>query len=590
MKETDLLKNKVLNELQITINQVTKSEDFLITENELKIKIEYSRNEKFGDYSSSFLMENKNSLKGDISEIGDKIITSLEKNPLFENISYTKPGFLNFQVSQNTLLNYIQESIFSDNQNDLYAHLENPQKIIFEFVSANPTGPLNIVSARAAATGDTICNLLEKAGNIVHREFYVNDFGNQVNLLGISCLARIREYLGENIQLQDENQTLDSKEIFEGNFIPYEGYRGDYLKDFAKQVYINPEYKEYIDTNLKNKNYTDLAFQLSDWTVETIVQEQKKDLEAFGVKFNEFFREKTLHNNDSVMKALENLKTSNDIAYMDGKTVFLSTKYGDDKDRVVVRDDGRPTYLLADIAYHKTKMDRGFTHIINIWGPDHYGYIQRLKGAMMSLGYPEHSFQITIAQQVNLLSKGEKVKMSKRLGQLQTMKDLLDYLGEHARDVGRYFFIMRSLETPLDFDLDLAKDESDKNPVFYLQYAHARICSIFREVGEDYSFEALQNIEMTEERKRLLFFIARFSEEVLDAAKSMEPHRLINYLQNLAKAFTKFYMAKNNRLKDCDGTTRKALAYICKATAICLREGLSLLGINALERLERVNS
>lgn len=587
MVERDLLKNLVLEELTNKIYNCIKTGEIKTKEDNVKIKIEYSRNEKFGDYSTSFLLENKNVLVGNPETIGAVLTNAFKNHIFFENVTFTKPGFINFKVSQEYLIDYLQKTIFSKNGESLYAKIDNPQKIIFEYVSANPTGPLNIVSARAAATGDAICNLLEKAGNIVHREYYVNDFGNQVDLLGVSCLARIREYLGEELRLQEVNQKIDANELFVGNYLPYEGYRGEYLIDYAKKVYLNPKYKPTIDEYLAEKKFAEIAMLVGDWTIEEIVSEQKEDLETFGVKFNNFFREKTLHQNQSVLGVLEDLKKSNDIYEEVGKQVFLSTKYGDDKDRVVVRDDGRPTYLLADIAYHKTKLDRGFSRMINIWGPDHYGYIQRLKGAMLSLGYPKEAFQIIIAQQVNLISKGEKVKMSKRLGKLQTMRDLFHFLGEHSKDVGRYFFTMRSLETPLDFDLDLAKDESDKNPVFYLQYAHARICSIFREVGETYSYEDVKHLETTEERKRLIFMVARFSEEVLDAAKNMEPHRLINYLQSLAKAFTKFYMSKNNRLKDCEENTKKGLAYICKSTAICLKEGLSILGIKALEKLER---
>jgi arginyl-tRNA synthetase len=321
--------------------------------------------------------------------------------------------------------------------------------------------------------------------------------------------------------------------------------------------------------------------------VERNLQTQKEDLISFGVNFDKFYSEKSLHESNSVLTVMDNLKKSGDIKEEDGKQVFTSTKYGDDKDRVVVRDDGRPTYLLADIAYHKTKIDRGFDQIINIWGPDHHGYIARLRGAMISLGFSESRFKVLISQQVNLISKGEKQKMSKRLGQFQTMKDLLEFLGESAKDVGRYFFIMRSLESPLDFDLDLAKEESDKNPVFYIQYAHARIHSIFRETGKEFSFENLKSLSLTEERRGLLFWVARFPEEVLDAGKNREPHRVANYLQNLSKAFTRFYGAKDNKLKDCDEKTRHGLAFICKSASITIKEGLDILGISSPEKMER---
>ena len=422
----------------------------------------------------------------------------------------------------------------------------------------------------------------------MHREFYVNDYGNQVFLLGVSCLSRLREHLtGVSLSFQEDGDTSSIETLLEKNILPGEGYRGEYIKEIAIQIYSDTNKKSVIDELLKTKSYQSLAEKFAVWAVERNLQTQKEDLISFGVNFDLFYSEKSLHESNSVLTVMDNLKKSGDIKEEDGKQVFTSTKYGDDKDRVVVRDDGRPTYLLADIAYHKTKIDRGFDQIINIWGPDHHGYIARLRGAMISLGFSESRFKVLISQQVNLISKGEKQKMSKRLGQFQTMKDLLEFLGESAKDVGRYFFIMRSLESPLDFDLDLAKEESDKNPVFYIQYAHARIHSIFRETGKEFSFENLKSLSLTEERRGLLFWVARFPEEVLDAGKNREPHRVANYLQNLSKAFTRFYGAKDNKLKDCDEKTRHGLAFICKSASITIKEGLDILGISSPEKMER---
>ncbi len=581
MKENETLKNLVLQELEKAVTEFTSSE----VRQKVKVRVEYSRSEKFGDYSTPFLLENKD-LLGDPKEIADKFLPLFKDVKLFSKVDFTPPGFINFRVEDSHLLNYINSFISSDN--NLFAQVDEKEKIIFEFVSANPTGPLNIVSARAAATGDTICNLLATLGHTVHREFYVNDYGNQVFLLGVSCLARLREHLtGVSLSFQEEGDTSSTESLLEKNILPAEGYRGEYIKDIAIQIYSDPNKKPIIDELLNSKGYQILSEKFSLWAVEKNLEVQKEDLISFGVNFNQFYSEKSLHESNSVLTVMENLKKSGDIKEEDGKQVFISTKYGDDKDRVVVRDDGRPTYLLADIAYHKTKIDRGFHQITNIWGPDHHGYIARLRGAMISLGFSESKFKVLISQQVNLISKGEKQKMSKRLGQFQTMKDLLEFLGESAKDVGRYFFIMRSLESPLDFDLDLAKEESDKNPVFYIQYAHARIHSIFRETGKEESFENLKSLPMTEERRGLLFWVARFPEEILDAGKNGEPHRVANYLQSLSKSFTRFYGAKDNKLKDCDEKTRLGLAYICKSASISIKEGLSILGISSPEKMER---
>ncbi len=549
---------------------------------ELNPKIEYSRNEKFGDYSTAFLLEHKEKI-GIPSENSLSFISFL-KSPLFSEITFSPPGFINFKISKKELVNYINS--FTINKPIIYPEVSNKERILFEFVSANPTGPLNIVSARAAAMGASITNLLSIVGNYVEREFYVNDYGNQVLLLGASCVIRLKEIKGINIEFQEEGDTTDLNTLLKMNKLPFEGYRGEYVTNFVKEIYSSNE-KLKIDSMYDNENFLELAEYFSIKATNYNLENQKKDLENFGVIFNTFYSERSLHENKKVEECFQELLKTGKIKNEDNKSIFLSTEYGDDKDRVVIRDDKRPTYLLADIAYHKTKIDRKFTKIYNIWGPDHHGYIARLRGAMIALGFPEKSFRVLIAQQVNLLSKGEKVKMSKRLGQFQTMNDLMEFLGESSRDIARYFFITRALETPLDFDLDLAKEESDKNPVFYLQYAHARIQSIFKEVGKEIDSELFLNLKQTEERDRLLFWIARFPEEILDSARNMEPHRLANYLQNLAKTFSKFYIAKDNKLKDCTKDEQKGLSFLLEGTVVCLREGLNILGITAPDRLER---
>ncbi|MCB1141031.1 MAG: arginine--tRNA ligase [Leptospiraceae bacterium] len=586
MKEQETLKSKVLEIITQKIESFLKDTGDFDPKSLRPLKIEYSRNEKFGDYSTAFLLENKDIL-GNPKDISEKFLPSLRDTDLFSEVSFSMPGFLNFRISRSALGIYLKTILEQDSIT--IPKLDAPEKIIFEFVSANPTGPLNIVSARAAATGDSICNLLSSIGHEVHSEFYVNDYGNQVLLMGVSCVLRLKEIKGETLSYQPEGGTESIEELLNSNLFPYEGYRGEYIKDIVHHYLNQPESKSIIESHLNDNSFVKLSELFSEWAVQFNLSKQKKDLENFGVHFKNFFSEKSLHDSGDVLKAESFLNSSGKIYSEDGKKIFRSTDYGDDKDRVVVREDGRPTYLLADIAYHKTKIDRNFTKIYNIWGPDHHGYIARLSGAIQALGYREDCFRILIAQQVNLISKGEKVKMSKRLGQFQTMEDLLEYLGEHGKDVARYFFITRALGTPLEFDLDLAKEESDKNPVFYLQYAHARIRSIFRENSEERDFDAFQNLESREERDRLLFWICRFPEEVLDSAIQMEPHRLTNYLQNLAKVFSKFYIGKENRIKDSDKETRLGLTYICYATALCLKMGLNLLGVHAPDILEKSN-
>jgi arginyl-tRNA synthetase len=586
MQVQDLIKEKVLSELKESISEFLNSTEIKIED--CKVRIEYSRDEKFGNYSSPFAMENKNLFGKPPIEIAKSLTEFIEKRNqsslIFSEITCTAPGFINFRVHISHLLLLINNFILKD---DPFVKLVESKKINLEFVSANPTGPLNIVSARACAYGDSLAKLLLTLGHKVEREFYVNDYGNQVNLLGVACILRTKEKLGENIVFQEEDDGRSVHELIEANILPKESYRGEYIKEIVEAISLQADIWTKILNLLKEKSWDALIELYSLQAIESNLNGQKKDLLDFGVKFDRFFSERTLHESGAVLKSIEDLEKTGDIFEEDGKKVFQSTKYGDDKDRVVIRDDGRPTYLLADIAYHKNKLDRGYDEIIDIWGPDHHGYIARLSGAMQSLGSDKETFKVIICQQVNLIEDGKKVKMSKRLGNFQRMTDLIHYLGKNAKDVGRYFFTTRTAEAPLDFDLDLAKDESDKNPVFYLQYAHARICSIFREVGEEYSSEFAGSFEWTDDRLNMLFWIARFSEEVYDAAVNREPHRIATYLQSLAKHFTRFYGNKINRLKDCDEATRLSLAYICKATQLTLQQGLAILGIDAPERMEK---
>lgn len=586
MQVNDLIKEKVLSELKESILEFLIGNEVKI--DDCRVRIEYSRDEKFGNYSSPFAMENKNLFGKAPLEIAKSLTDFLERrnqvNSFFSEITCTAPGFINFRVSQPHLLSFVNKFILS---NDPFVKLDKSKKINLEFVSANPTGPLNIVSARACAYGDSLAKLLLTLGHSLDREFYVNDYGNQVNLLGVACILRTKEVLGESISFQEEEDGRSIYELIEANILPKESYRGEYIIDIVRSISTQATIWKEILTLIKNKSWDELISFYSLKAIESNLDGQKKDLQDFGVKFDRFFSERTLHESGAVMNSIENLIKTGDIFEEDGKKIFQSTKYGDDKDRVVIRDDGRPTYLLADIAYHINKMERGYDEIIDIWGPDHHGYIARLAGAMQSLGYGNDKFKVIICQQVNLIEDGKKVKMSKRLGNFQRMTDLIHYLGKSAKDVGRYFFTTRTAEAPLDFDLDLAKDESDKNPVFYLQYAHARISSIFREVGSEYSNQFNKDFEWTDERLTLLFWVARFSEEVYDAALNREPHRIATYLQSLAKHFTRFYGNKLNRLKDCDETTRQNLAYLCKVTQITLQQGLGILGIDAPDRMDK---
>ncbi|TGL73199.1 arginine--tRNA ligase [Leptospira levettii] len=588
MKANQLLKNIVLAELESAVKSYLQKQNVEIPFDDFKIRIEYSRDEKFGDYSSPFALENKNLLKLNPKDIAEGVLSEIKNDSLFDFVSFSPPGFINFRIRPSFLIGYVSK-VMSPAVS--FAKAEVLETILLEFVSANPTGPMNIVSARSAAYGDALANLLLSLGHTVKREFYVNDYGNQVYLLGVAVLLRIFESKGDHISFQEEESDESIFTLIEKRVLPKESYRGEYIKDIANELLQDLVHSKQVGDWIQNKNWEDCIQFLSKYAVEYNLSRQKEDLNLFGVQFDKFYSERSLHESGEVEKVPTLLKKE-DISTIDGKLHFLSTHYGDDKDRVIRREDGRPTYLMADIAYHFDKYKRGFTKLIDIWGPDHYGYIARLKGAVESFGKTKESFMVLIAQQVNLIENKEKVKMSKRLGIFQTMRDLLAYLGKNGKDVGRYFFLMRSSDAPLDFDLDLAKDESDKNPVFYIQYAHARVCSIFRELQmnlSEWKFPSELKDEQfqQEERIRLLFWVSRFQEEVYDTATHLEPHRLTNYLQSLSKAFTKFYSHKDNRIKEKVGEEREQLLLLIYVTKLAIASGLELLGISSPEKMSK---
>jgi arginyl-tRNA synthetase len=554
-----LIREKIKEIVAAAVKSAIKS-DKLEKADFPEIKIDYPKEESFGDYASSFALESAKLLKKSPMVIGNTLKEYIEKSDIIEKVEVAKPGFINIFLSKKILYDILISILKAE---DAYGKTIKipPDKINIEFVSANPTGPLNIVSARAAAVGDTIANLLEAAGDIVDREFYINDFGNQVNLLGKSVLARYKELNGESVSF------------------PEDGYQGEYVKDIAK--YCKDNFKEEIS---KTPDENSLIDFLADKAIEYNVSRQKLDLEKFNINYKTWFSEKNLHRNDEVKKTLALLESKGVIYIEDGKKTFRSTDFGDDKDRVVQREDGRPTYLLADIAYHKNKFDRGYKRLIDIWGPDHHGYIARLKGAVKAMGFGDDNLIILTSQQVNLISEGEALKMSKRLGKFSTMSDLIADIGT---DVTRYFFVMRSLESHLDFDLDLAKKESSENPVFYLQYAHARICAIFREAVKR-DIEYISGKADTEHFKNpetiaLLKIMARFPEDIFDAAKNFEPHRIANYLLKLAQRYHKFY-TEHRVLSDDLAMTNTYLS-LCEGVKIILKNGLALLGVSAPEKM-----
>lgn len=610
-----MLKQQVIEIIQKALHNLDSQAAGAVPE----VRMENARDEKFGDYACLLAMdknirerfaENNAAFKNP-KVFAEAICEQLNRlqSEVIEAVEVAGPGFINITIAARAQYAFVHQAR-RDHSTYGRSQCANPRNIIFEFVSANPTGPLNVVSARAAALGDSCCNLLEAVGERVHREFYVNDFGNQVNQLGVSCLLRALELNGCKLKFA-EKQKGEAEPIYPegpGLRFPAGGYHGDYIIDAVRAVLetdsdllpsaetlqslaeLSAE-SDPGDDFLAEQELDETADLMGRAAIDYFLDTQQRDLEKFRVPFDEFYRESALHAGDDVLAARD--KLGRYVYTEDNKTFFRSTDFGDDRDRVIIRDDGRPTYLLADIAYHYDKMKRGFSHIYNIWGPDHHGYIARLAGAMQALGLPEEAFRVLIAQQVTLMQDGEIVVMSKRSGRIITMAELID---EIPVDVVRYFFIMRTFESHLEFDLVEARDTSEKNPYYYVAYAHARICSIFRKATEfklqagnpeQWQSEAIDRIDMTPERQRLLRLVARFPEEVADAAANLEPHRLVNYLFSLATALSKFYGPRENKIIEQDPDTAGVLLDILDAVRVCLRNGLRLLGMSAPEQMTR---
>ncbi|MCB1145880.1 MAG: arginine--tRNA ligase, partial [Leptospiraceae bacterium] len=480
MTNTLFSKNTIKKALSIIVSETAK-DCFADLEADFQARIDYTPEFKLGQYASPAAMELAKFLKKPPREIAQTICEAIKGSKYaeyFESVEIAGPGFLNLKLSVQVLQFLTSPDFSVQVYLDSIFTLKNEPRILFEFVSANPTGPLNIVSARAAVTGDAICRILKRGGLNVQKEYYVNDFGNQVSNLGLSFAYRVLQKNGWEIAL------------------PENCYQGEYILQVLNSLLESetPDFIQNLDINSLKSNGEELEkflFKASEYfsvrAVDFLLETQQQDLFDFRVEFDRFFRESTLHEDEKVQQMAIKLAETGKVYEKDGATYFASTEYNDDKDRVIVRSDGRPTYLLADIAYHYDKIKRGFQKIIDIWGPDHHGYIARLRGALQALNFPEadntsQEFSVLIVQQVNLIEDGKPIVMSKRLGQFQTMKDLIEKI---PVDASRYFFITRAMSTHLDFDLELALTQSSKNPVYYIQYAFARINSIFRESSRD---------------------------------------------------------------------------------------------------------
>ncbi|MDP4162024.1 MAG: arginine--tRNA ligase [Bacillota bacterium] len=522
--------------------------------------LEIPKDKTHGDYSTNMAMQLARVAKKAPRAIAEALIANIDLSKAsIEKIELAGPGFINFHMNNSYLTDLIP-AILEEGDKYGETNVGNNQKIQIEFVSANPTGDLHLGHARGAAVGDSLCNVLAKAGYDVSREYYINDAGNQINNLARSVEARYFQALG----LEKE--------------MPEDGYHGEDILGIGKSLaeefgdqYVNADEKERFDF-------------FRDYGLKYEMAKLKKDLEDFRVRFDVWYSETSLYNNGKIDTALQALRDNGHIYEEDGATWLRSTPLGDDKDRVLIKQDGSYTYLTPDLAYHKDKLERGFEKLINIWGADHHGYIPRMKAAIQALGYDRDALEVEIIQLVHLYKDGEKMKMSKRTGKAVTMRDLVDEVG---LDAVRYFFAMRSPDTHMDFDLDLAVSQSNENPVFYAQYAHARISSILRQAEEQgMTVENTTDFKQIQSEKEidLLKKLGEFPLAVGEAALKRMPHRISNYIFELAQAFHSFYNA--DKVLDSEFPERsKARLALVKTVQITLKNALALIGVSAPEKM-----
>ena len=524
-----------------------------------EIVVEKPKDEKMGDFSTNIAMTLARSERKNPKMIAESVVRYL-KNGDLSQVEIAGPGFINLKMSHEFFLQRLKNVV---KQGDDFGQTDVGQgtKVLIEFVSANPTGPLHVGHGRGAAVGDALARILKKSGYDLSTEYYINDVGNQMNFLGRSTWLRYRELLGEAIEFPDDH------------------YRGEYIKDIANEI-VKQKGNEFL-----NKPEEECLPFFRKFAKDNILKGIQKDLTEFRVNFDNWFSEQSLYDGSSVEKAIEWLKGKGHIYEKDGAVWLKSSAFNDDKDRVIVKKTGEKTYFCSDIAYHQNKINRGFKKIINLMGADHHGYVPRMEAVLEAMGYDKKIFKILLIQFVSLLRAGEKVSMSTRAGEFETLKDVVSEVGV---DVARYYFLIRSSDTHLDFDLELAKQETSENPVFYIQYAHARICSIFRTAGEkgvvwNRSNEVDLSLLVEGEEFGIIRAVLAFPEIVEKSARALEVHRISHYLLDMVSRFHGYY--SRHRVISDDKALTLARLFLLDAIRITIRNGFDLMGISAPEKM-----
>ncbi|HCA7178868.1 TPA: arginine--tRNA ligase [Staphylococcus pseudintermedius] len=552
MNIIDQVKQTLIQEIEKSIQQAN------IVESIPEIKIEIPKDTKNGDYATNIAMVLTKLAKRNPREIAQLIVDHLDTEAAHvKKIDIAGPGFINFYLDSSYLNAVIDQALELDTQFGRVAESKN-KKILVEYVSANPTGDLHIGHARNAAVGDTLCNILDAAGYDVTREYYINDAGNQITNLAKSIEARYLQHLGQKAEM------------------PADGYHGQDIKNIGADLAKKQPNLMDLSDDERLKTFRQLG-------VDYEMAKLKQDLADCNIHFDNWFSETSLYEKGEIKAVLERMKENGYTYEQDGATWLRTTDFKDDKDRVLIKKDGTYTYFLPDIAYHYDKFQRGNDNLINLFGADHHGYINRLRASLETFGVDSDRLEIQIMQMVRLMQDGEEVKMSKRTGNAITLREIMDEVGI---DAARYFLTMRSADTHFDFDMALAKEQSQDNPVYYAQYAHARICSILRQAeAQGYQVEKGADYQTITNDKaiELLKKVAEFEPMIEGAAEARAPHRVTNYIQDLAAHFHKFYNAEKVLTED-QAKTKAHLALI-DAVRITLRNALQLVGVTAPEQM-----
>jgi len=525
--------------------------------------IEMTRERKFGDYATNIAMVIASKQGGNPRELAGELtqmIRDADTDGDVSEISVAGPGFINITMSPG-FWSRILKTVLEKGEDFACSDMGAGKQVQVEFVSANPTGPLHVGHGRGAALGDALANILQCAGFKVQREYYINDAGNQIQTLGISVHARYLELFGRDI-------------VF-----PEEGYKGDYIREMAERL-ASEDGDLYLNMS-EEKAVDEIAIK----SAPLILDDIRQDLEEFGVCFDRWFSETELLEQGDVQKTLKDMEERGTTFRHEGALWFRSTDKGDDKDRVLVKSDGSLTYFASDVAYHRDKYERGFDTVINVWGADHHGYVARMKASIQGLGRDPADLQIVLVQFVSLVRKGEPVAMSTRAGEFVTLREVRKEVG---RDAARFIFLTRKSDSKLDFDLDLAKEKSNDNPVYYVQYAHARICSILRNAQDQgVALPESGNVDLTlldlPEEKELIRHIAALPDVIEGTAISMEPHRITTYLRDIATTLHSYYY--HHRVLTDDARVTEARLVMVLGVRTAIAKALDLLGVSAPERM-----